>query len=94
MSSTETRRREVIVTNPEGLNLRGSYAVCALARTFKSRIGIANSTRQVDTRSILDVTCLAAEQGTALTLEAEGEDAEAALDALENLFKENFGQKD
>jgi phosphotransferase system HPr-like phosphotransfer protein len=42
----------------------------------------------------LDVIYLAAEQGTALMLEAEGEDAEAALDAMEKLFIENFGQND
>ena len=44
----------------------------------------------VDGKSILSVLTLAAEQGTQLTLRADGDDAEAAMAALEALFVSGF----
>lgn len=86
--------RNVVVTNPGGLNLRGSGSVRNLVCQFRCKVEIAKPPQRVNAASILDLLCLAACQGTQLTLEANGEEAEAALSALERLFAKNFGQSD
>jgi phosphocarrier protein HPr len=93
MSSSKAFR-EVVVTNSGGLNLRGSYSVCKLARQFDCSISLAKATERADATQILQLISLAASPGTHLRLEAEGEEAEAAVLALEKLFAENFGQND
>jgi len=46
----------------------------------------------VNAKSIMGVMMLAAGKGSVVTLEAEGEDAQAALDALRQLIAERFGE--
>jgi phosphocarrier protein len=46
----------------------------------------------VNAKSIMGVMMLAAGQGTRLTIEAQGPDAEAALAALAKLIAERFGE--
>jgi len=47
----------------------------------------------VDGKSVYDMMLLSATAGTILQLEAEGEDAEACLDALTALIGEKFGEE-
>jgi len=91
---SSTLVRNVFVTNPGGLNLRGSVSVRTLIGQFRCKVEIVKPPQRVSAVSILDLLCLAAYQGTQLSLEANGEEAEAALSALEKLFAENFGQSD
>ena len=49
---------------------------------------------RVDGKSILSVLTLAAAQGTELSIEATGQDAEAALDALSDLVAEGFAEEE
>ena len=72
----------------------GSYSACKLARQFKCKIEIVNPPGRANATEILQLLSLGAGPGTHLRLEAEGEEAEAALSALEKLFAENFGQSD
>jgi phosphocarrier protein len=48
----------------------------------------------VDGTSIMGLMTLAAAPGSTIALEAEGPEAEAALDALEKLIAEGFGETD
>jgi phosphocarrier protein len=84
--------RRVTVSNPQGLHARPAHALVTLASTFKSVIQVIHNGEAVDGKSILSVLTLAAGQGTQLVLEATGEDAEQALDALESLFRHGFGE--
>jgi phosphocarrier protein len=49
---------------------------------------------EVNGKSIMGIMMLAAAKGTELTLRAEGEDAEAALNALEDLVNDRFGEEE
>ena len=53
-----------------------------MAGSFEAKIEVINGDRRVDGKSLLDVFTLGAEKGTELEIEADGPDAEAALDAL------------
>ena len=48
--------------------------------------------REVNGKSIMGVMMLAAAKGTDIEVEASGEDAAAALDALDSLVSNRFGE--
>lgn len=75
-------QRTVTITNPMGLHLRPAAAFAKLASTFTGTVTVAKDDRRVNGKSLMELMLLAAEQGTSLTIEAAGADAEAALDAL------------
>ena|SRR3990172_3325489 len=86
----ETRR--VTISAPNGLHIRSAALFVDLARRFASSIHVVKGQQRVDGKSALDLLTLAAEHGTEVVLEAEGGDAEAALDALEKLINNNFSE--
>ena len=83
--------RQVKVSNPQGLHARPAHALVNLASRFQSEIDVIRDHERADGKSILSILTLAAEQGTELIIEARGDDAKDALDALEHLFLEGFG---
>jgi phosphotransferase system HPr (HPr) family protein len=82
--------RVVTVSNPQGLHARPAFLFAQLAGKYSSTIEIVKGAERVDGKSILSILTLAVEQGTPLSLEAIGDDAEAALDALANLIQRDF----
>ncbi len=74
--------RNVEITNELGLHLRPATEFVKLASRFQSEIRIRHNGREINGKSILDLTLLAAESGARLELEACGPDAEAAVEAL------------
>ena len=81
---------EVSVTNKNGLHARPSIALVQKAKEFEAKIKIHVNGTVVNATDVLQVLSLGATCGTKLTLEAEGKDAEQALNELEALFKNNF----
>jgi phosphotransferase system HPr (HPr) family protein len=92
--SGNTGTRTVVVSHPAGLCLRGASSISQLARRFQSRIEIVKDGERAIATEALQVISLVAACGTQLVLEATGPDAEEALDALEELFADNFGLTD
>jgi len=78
--------------NKLGLHARASAKLTQLASAFKSEIWLSRSGRRVNAKSIMGVMMLAAGKGAAVTIEAEGDDADAALDAIRGLIAEKFGE--
>ena len=62
------------------------------ANRFKSRVTLHKGSAKVDGKSIYELLGLYSPRGTVLSVEAEGEDAEACLDALADLVKAKFGE--
>ena len=85
-------RREVTVRNRLGLHARAAARFVHAANAFRSRVTLSRDGRTMDGKSILGILLLAASQGTALTLGADGEDEAAALDALAALVESGFGE--
>lgn len=88
----EAFERSVRIVNRLGLHLRAAAALVQTANRFKSRILIKKEHSTVDAKSIMGVMSLGAILGTSIVLRAEGTDANAALDALERLFADKFGE--
>jgi phosphotransferase system HPr (HPr) family protein len=84
----------VVVRNPQGLHARPADALVKTALRFVSRIELVKDSERVDGKSILSILTLAAEEGTKLSIEATGDDAEEAVEALAGLFARNFADGD
>ena len=63
------------------------------AAKFKSRVSVVKDGQTVNAKSSIDLLTLAAVAGTRLTLRAEGDDADLALDALSKLIDGKFGEE-
>jgi phosphocarrier protein HPr len=87
-------RRNVVVTNPQGLHVRPADLFVKLARRYDARIEVIKDSERVDGKSILAMLTLAAVENTELVIEATGEDAEQAVAALADLFARNFAEPD
>jgi phosphocarrier protein len=83
---------DAAIVNKLGLHARAAAKLTHLASGFASELWISRSGRRVNAKSIMGVMMLAAGQGSTVTLEAEGKDAEAALAALAKLIAERFGE--
>ena len=81
-------RIEVTVLNKLGLHARPASEFVRCARAFKSTIIIKKNDETFSAASILDVLSANLDCGSAFLLEAEGPDAEAALEHLKNLLAE------
>ncbi|MGB7345515.1 MAG: HPr family phosphocarrier protein [Pirellulaceae bacterium] len=90
--STFPLSRTVTVKNTQGLHARPADALVRLASQYESAILIGKGGELVDCKSILSLLTLGAAQGTELFLSAEGDDAEAALLSIEQLFEAGFDE--
>ena len=85
-------QRDVTIINKLGLHARAAAKFVALAGRFEADIQVRREGKTVNGKSIMGMMMLAAGRGTTITLEAEGDDADAALDALEGLVNERFNE--
>ncbi len=83
--------RQVTILNKYGLHARPAMQLVELANRYASKIEVSNGSLTVDAKSIMSVMRLAATKGTVLKLLADGQDAQEALDAIEALVKDGFG---
>jgi len=86
--------RTVTVVNRSGMHLRAALMVFNLVRAFSAKVEIVMDRQRARGDDILQMTTLGATQGQELTLEATGLGAEAALDALAQLFAAGFHEED
>ncbi|MFP4079234.1 MAG: HPr family phosphocarrier protein [Ectothiorhodospira sp.] len=84
--------REITIVNKLGMHARAAARFVNLANQYEAELEVEKGSRRVNGKSIMGVMMLAASRGTHVRLIAEGEDAEAALQALEGLINERFGE--
>lgn len=85
-------QQEVEITNKLGLHARASAKLTQIASKYQSEIWLARNGRRVNAKSIMGVMMLAAGKGARIEIDAEGEDAEAAIVALVELIGDKFGE--
>jgi phosphocarrier protein HPr len=83
---------ELVIVNKLGLHARASAKLTQVATGFKSDVWLTRNGRRVNAKSIMGVMMLAAGKGASVTVEAQGEDADAALAALRALIADCFGE--
>ena len=86
--------KSVEIVNKLGLHARAAAKLTQVAGGFQSEIWLSRSGRRVNAKSIMGVMMLAAGQGTSVLLEAQGDDAEAAIAAIAKLVADRFGESE
>lgn len=85
---------DVIIVNKLGLHARAAAQLVQLAAQFDSHIEVHKDQHSVNAKSIMGLLLLAAGKGTTLNISAQGEDQQAALEALRHLFQSGFGENE
>ena len=85
-------RKELMVSNKLGLHARPAAMFVQLANKYISEITVKKGAEQVDGKSIMGIMMLAAGKGSMIIVTAKGEDAEEAVNGLEELLNERFGE--
>lgn len=85
--------KEVTIENSSGLHARPAQQFVQAAQQFSSEIKIGNGEQKVDGKSILGLMTLALGKGTTVTIEANGEDEQRAVDSLVKLVESKFGEE-
>jgi phosphocarrier protein len=85
--------RIVTVLNRAGIHARPSALLVQTTKNFKSNIYIEKGSDRINAKSIMGIITLGAAYGTELKIIAEGEDEEAAVDAIAKLFETKFEEE-
>jgi phosphocarrier protein len=91
---TAPLRREIRIVNRRGLHARASARFVKCAASFDADVRVTRDGQTVGGTSIMGLMTLAAAPGCSILLEAEGPQAEAAMEALSKLIEEGFGETD
>jgi phosphocarrier protein HPr len=86
-------RKEVKVTNQQGLHLRPCGMISNAAAKYKSDISIISDGVKVNAKSIMSLLILGAHKGSTVIIEANGVDENEAIDEIVKLFENNFDEE-
>ncbi|MBX3640736.1 MAG: HPr family phosphocarrier protein [Nitrosomonas sp.] len=82
--------KEVEIINKLGLHARASAKLTKLASQYKCEVWVTGNNRRVNAKSIMGVMTLAANKGTKLHIETNGDDENEAMGALTALIENYF----
>ncbi len=85
--------REITIRNKAGLHTRPASMLVRTASQYESDVFLRRNGYEINGKSVIGVMTLAAGKGATLTLVVEGEDEEAAADAISDLFEDGFGEE-
>jgi len=85
-------QRELTVLNRLGLHARATARLVQLLSTFRCQATLEARGREVNAKSIMGVMLLAAGPGSSVLLRVDGEDEQAAADAVAALFERRFDE--
>jgi phosphocarrier protein HPr len=77
--------RETTVGPSDGLHARPAAQFVKTAKRYSSQIVVVKDGREANAKSALKIMALGAKKGDEITIRAEGEDAEEAVEALVEL---------
>jgi phosphocarrier protein HPr len=84
--------KEYTVTNKLGIHARPAALFVRVTGRFESDITVEKDGETVNGKSIMGLMMLAAGRGSQLRITAEGRDAEQAIHAVEELFRQKFNE--
>jgi len=85
-------QRELSIINKRGLHARASAKFVQTVERFDADVLVTRAGETVSGTSIMGLMMLAAAPGTTILVEASGLEAQAALDALDALVTDRFGE--
>lgn len=89
----EPLSRELLIINKRGLHARASAKFVQVVDGFDAKITVSRDGMTVGGTSIMGLMMLAASPGCTIMVTAEGAQAQEALDALDALIRDKFGEE-
>ena len=86
--------RELTIINRKGLHARAAAKFVKTCGQFQCDVTVSRNDIDAPGRSILDLLMLAAAQGKNITITCDGEDADAAINAISDLIARGFDETD
>ena len=86
--------KKVEIKNKLGLHARAAALLVQTVNKFSSQVTFSKDGQSTDGRSIMGVLTLAATQGSKLQVEANGDDADRVVKAIERLIDDRFNEND
>ncbi len=83
----------ITVENKLGLHARPAALLVKVASKYPCKIELQKDGLKVNGKSIMGVMMLAAEQGSTITIIADGDEEEDAVNAIKELFKRKFDEE-
>jgi phosphocarrier protein len=85
--------KEVIVRNRAGIHARPAALIVQTASQYASHIEFKKDHETINAKSIMGIITLGAGYNSAITISADGDDAEQAVDSLVQLFENRFEEE-
>jgi len=85
-------KQAALIQNGKGLHARASAQIVRLAESFQSTTYVCYQDMRVPAQSIMGLLMLGAGQGSVVTIEGEGVDADQAVSSLVSLIENKFGE--
>ena len=82
--------REITICNQLGLHARAATKLAVLANQFDATVTLSNGEKSASAASVLGLLMLESGKGKTISLSAEGEQAEAAMEAICALINARF----
>ena len=82
---------QLVIRNQLGLHARACALFVKTAAQYRSQVYVSRDDLEVNGKSIMGVMMLAAEEGSIIKVRTEGDDDQAALEALRELVDGKFG---
>jgi phosphocarrier protein HPr len=79
---------DITITDEVGLHARPAAKFVKTAMRFDADIAVSKGDKRADAKSLVQVLQLEAGKGSTVTIEADGGDADEALDALGSLLQQ------
>ena len=90
----EVVEKELKIINRLGLHARAAGQFRKIAAGYKCNIEVIRGTMTANAKSLLGLMALEASQGTSIFLKASGNDAQDAVNALDTLVSNRFGENE
>lgn len=85
---------QVKIVNKRGMHARAAAKLVQLSHQFDSSIRLRKDEEEADAKSITDILMLSGAKDTVLTVSAEGIDEELALEEVQRLINDKFGEEE
>ncbi|MCK8058586.1 MULTISPECIES: HPr family phosphocarrier protein [unclassified Fusibacter] len=85
-------RSEVKLGAGNGLHARPASMLTKVAAKFDANVKLVSGEKKVDCKSIIGILSLGATEGTSLFVEADGSQANDVVEAIKELFNNNFNE--
>jgi len=85
--------KKVKVKNRAGIHARPSAILVQNTKNFKSSIFFQKGSFKINAKSIMGIITLGAGYGSEITITADGEDEEQAVEILVKLFESKFEEE-